>query len=342
MTTILAAVVIFGGIILFHEWGHYLTARRCGMTINEFSIGMGPALLKKEKNGTLFSVRALPIGGFVALEGEEDAETGEPTNDPNAFSKKPLRSRIAVLLAGSLHNLLLGYLILVLLTALNGYVGTTRVVRFNEGSLSEGSLQLGDTITAINGHRVYTSNDISYEFLRDEDGLIDVTVRREGETLTLPIQFPLTEYEGQQFITIDFKVAAVKPTPLQYVTYPLNWGLSIVKEVWGSLIDLLRGRYAINQLSGPVGVVTAIGQASKFGIKSLLEMAAFLTINIGIFNLLPIPVLDGGRIVIEALTELTRHKLSPKIIQGAMTASVCLMILLMVYVTYHDIFRIVT
>jgi regulator of sigma E protease len=341
LTTLIAAVIIFGTIILFHEFGHFIVARLSGVTVNEFSIGMGPAVLKKEKNGTLYALRALPVGGFVALEGEDDNEEEVPTDDPNAFSNKPLLPRILILLAGVFNNLLLGYLILVLLTAMNGYVGTTRIVRFNEGALSADVLQAGDVITALNGHRVYTSNDISYEFLRDEDGVIDVTVRRDGETLSLPVQFPIETYEGQQFITIDFKVAAAKPTALQYVTYPFNWGLSIVKEVWGSLIDLLRGRYAINQLSGPVGVITVIGEATKLGLRSLLEMAAFITINVGVFNLLPIPILDGGRVVIEVLEELFHHKINEKIIRGVMTASACLMIALMVYVTYQDIFRIV-
>ncbi len=340
MTTFLAAVIIFGGIILFHEFGHFITAKRCGVTVNEFSIGMGPALWSKEKNGTLYSVRLLPIGGFVAMEGEDDNEEEEAAADPNAFSKKPFLSRLLILAAGSFNNLLLGYLVLALLTVLNGYVGTTRIVRFNEGAVSEGILQIDDTITAVNGHRVYTSNDITYEFLRDEDGLIDLTVRRGDETLTQQVQFELAQYEQQQYITIDFKVAAVKPTALQYLTYPLNWGISIIKEVWGSLVDLLGGRYAVNQLSGPVGVVNAIGQASKLGLKSLLEMAAFLTINIGVFNLMPIPILDGGRIVIEALEEIFHHKINKKLIQAVMMASVGLMVFLMLYVTYFDLFRI--
>jgi len=338
--TILVSLLVFGAIILFHEFGHYAVAKRAGVTVLEFSIGMGPAVWKTEKNGTLYALRALPIGGFVMMEGENDAQEGETSGDPNAFSKKPLLHRIAILLAGSFNNLLMGYLLLVILTVMNGWVGTTQIVRLEEGTSAYGILELGDTITHLNGRRVRTSNDISYEFLRDEDGLIDVTVRRNGETLTERIQFPLETVEGQQFITIDFKVAAVKPSPLQYVTYPVNWGISICKEIWSTLIGLLTGRYAVNQLSGPVGVVSAIGQASRFGLRSLLQLAAFIAINIGIFNLLPIPVLDGGRIVIELVSAATGNsRIVKKVVGALMTASVALMVLLMVYVTFQDITR---
>ena len=342
MLTFLIAILFFGAIILFHEFGHYIVAKRAGVTVLEFSIGMGPALWKTEKNGTRYALRLLPIGGFVAMEGENDAQEGERSSDPNAFSKKPLLHRIAILLAGSFNNLLMGYLLLVILTAVNGWVGTTQIVRLEEGTSAYGVLEIGDTITHLNGHRVRTSNDISYEFLRDEDGRIDVTVRRGGETRTERIQFPLETYEGQQFITIDFRVAAVKPTPLQYVTYPVNWGISIVKEIWSSLIGLFTGRYTINQLSGPVGVVSAIGQASRYGFGQLLRLAAFITINIGIFNLLPIPVLDGGRIVIELVGAATHNNRAvKKVINALMAASIALLVLLMVYVTFQDITRFV-
>lgn len=244
-----------------------------------------------KRAGTLYSLRLLPIGGYVMLEGEDEA-----VDSPGSFSNKPVLTRISVLLAGAFNNLVLGYVILVILTAISGYVGTTTIVKFNDGAQSSAQLMLGDRVTRVNGHRVRTSNDITYEFLRDRDGLIDMTVVREGETLTLPVQFRMEQLEeGVQAIEIDFKVAAIPATPGQYLTYPVNWSLSIVKQVWGSFLDLLTGRYAVNQLSGPVGVVSAIGQATKLGFESFLLMAAFITINIGIFNLIPFPILDGGK-----------------------------------------------
>jgi len=340
--TVLIAVLIFGLIILIHEFGHYTVARCMGVTVYEFSIGMGPALWKTEKNGTTYALRLLPIGGYVSMEGENDlAQEGE-SDDPNAFSRKPVLQRVAILSAGVCNNLLLGYALLILLTALNGWVGTTQIIRLEEGTSAYGTLQVGDTITAVNGHRVRTSNDITYEFLRDEDGLVDLTVRRNGETQTHSIRFPLEVYENQQYITIDFKVAAVRPTALQYITYPVNWGISIVKEIWGTLLGLLTGRYAVNQLSGPVGVVTAIQKASRIGFRSLLNLAAYLTINIGVFNLLPVPILDGGRIVLELACEvLPKKRFVKKVVGALMSISVLLLLLLMAVVTFQDITRII-
>jgi len=337
-TTAVAAIVIFGGIILFHEFGHFIVAKRSGITVFEFAIGMGPAIYKKEANGTLYSLRAFPIGGYVLLEGEDDPEE---SFSEGSFSQKPLLSRLAVMIAGSFNNLVLGYLLLAVLTVMNGYVGTTYVAVFDEGNVSSQTLMLGDKITHMNGNRVRTSNDITYEFVRDHDGLIEMTVVRDGEVKHLePIQFKMQHLEdGLSMIDMDFKVAAVKAGILDYVTYPINWGVSIAKQVWGSLIDILTGRYAINQLSGPVGVVSAIGEASKMGIKSLLMMAAFLTINIGIFNLLPLPVLDGGKIVINILEEIFKVKINRKVLELIMTVSILLLLVLMVYVTMNDVSR---
>lgn len=336
--TAVITILIFGGIILFHEFGHFITAKRCGVSVWEFSIGMGPAVYKKQKGETLYAVRLLPIGGYVMLEGEEEQSSGE-----NSLSEKPILQRMAVFAAGSVNNLLLGYVLLVILTALNGYVGTTRVARFNEGATSDAVLQLGDKIIEINGHRVYTSNDVTYEFLRDEDGLMEFTVVRDKAKLELePIQFKMEDIgDGIFAIDMDFKVAAVNPKPLQYLTYPVNWSISLMKQVWGSFVDLVSGRYNLNQLSGPVGVADAIGKASRVGIKQLLLLSAFLTINIGVFNLIPFPLLDGGKIVIILLETLFRRKFNQKVIEWIMFASVALMIMLMIYVTCNDIFRLV-
>lgn len=335
MQTALTAILVFGVIIFVHELGHFTVAKLTGVTVFEFSIGMGPALFSTEKNGTKYAVRILPIGGYVMLEGEDEA-----VDTPHSFSNQPVLHRIAILLAGSVNNILLGYFLLMLLTFLSGYVGTTRVVQFSETAVSSHYLELGDEITHINGHRVRTSNDITYEFLRDVDGKIAMTLLRKGEKQTLTVPFRLeTLEEGIQAIDIDFKVAAIPATPLQYITYPLNWGLSIIKQVWGSFLDLLTGRYAVNQLSGPVGIVNAIGQASALGLKSILLIAAFIAINVGVFNLIPFPLLDGGKVLIALLEAIFHRKLSQKFLNGLMSASIALMAGLMLYVTWNDIFR---
>ena len=335
LPTIIAAVLIFGLIIFVHEFGHFIVAKKSGISVLEFAVGMGPVLLKKEYNGTLYSLRLFPVGGFTMMEGEDEA-----VNTQGSFSTKSLSTKIAVLMAGSIMNILLGYCVLVILTTMNGYVGTTNIVQFTDGSLSSQVLQKGDKITKVNGHRVRTSNDITYEFLRDRDGLIDMTIIRNNETIVLPVQFQMQDIgDGINAIFIDFRVAAVAARPIDYVTYPVNWGLSIIKQVWGSLIDLATGRFAVNQLSGPVGIVSAIGKASKLGLESLLLMGAFIAINIGIFNLLPLPILDGGKIILFTIEKLIGRPIGEKVMNVLMGTSVALVLMLVVYATYNDIFR---
>ena len=334
--TIFAAVLIFGAIIFFHELGHFVVAKLAGVTVSEFSIGMGPVIFKRHKNGTDYSLRLLPLGGFVMLEGED-----EDLDDPGSFSRKPVLHRIAILLAGSFSNIFMGYILLVILTFMLGYVGTTYVVGFEESAVSSEYLQDWDEIVKVNGRRVRTSNDIEYEFIRDADGLVELTVSRDGETVVMPIQFKMETIEEVQLIDIDFIVAAIPATPVDYLTYPVNWGLSIIKQVWGALFDLLSGRIAVNQLSGPVGVVSAIGQASKMGIEDLLRMAAFIAINIGVFNLIPFPILDGGKIVLALIEGIFKRRINQKILEWVMTISIGLMVILMLYVTWNDIFRLI-
>lgn len=225
------------------------------------------------------------------------------------------------------------------ITVMNGYVSTTRVVYFDDNAVSSQYLRYDDEVFSLNGVRTRNAYDISYTFLRDEDGLIDVTVKRGEEKLTFPIQFEMQEVDGQKYISLDFKVAAVKPSFTDYITYPFSWSITIVREVWGTFTGLLGGRYSLNELSGPVGVVSAIGTASSYGVKNLLMIAAYIAINIGVFNLLPIPVLDGGRILIEIFTTVFKGKTAKKIVNAAMMASIGIVIFVMLYATCNDISR---
>ena len=304
--------------------------------MQEFSIGIGPMIWSKKKKDTLYSLRLFPIGGYNLIEGEDDQ-----TDSPGSFSSKPTYIRFFVLIAGSICNILLGYVVLVILTFMNGYVGTTTVAAFDTNSVSAQSIKLGDEILKVNGRKVRTSNDITYEFLRDADGYITLTVNRDDAVYDMPIQFDMQVIDAEtSVIDIDFKVAAIPASGIDYVTYPVNWSLSIVKQVWGSLIDLLKGRYTIHQLSGPVGVVSAIGYASTMGVERLLQMCAFIAINIGIFNLLPIPVLDGGKIVLLIFEKISGRTLPKRMIEAMMLTSMLLLIGLIVFTTYNDVFRV--
>jgi regulator of sigma E protease len=327
---------MFGVLIFVHELGHFIAGRWAGIQINEFAIGMGPKLFSKEKNGTVYSVRAVPMGGFCAFEGED-----EDNPSPKAFSNAKLYKRIIVIIAGSVMNLLLGLILLGILSAQKPMLGTTMIAGFREGSVSSQYLEQGDEIKKVNGHRVRTDNDIIYEFIRDADGIVTMQIVRDNEKLDLTIPFKMENYDGISAIYLDFYVYGVEPTPMGVVKNAFNWTITIIKEVWGSLIDLITGRYHVNDLSGPVGVTTAISQAAQTGWTSFMTLVAFITVNLGVFNLLPLPAVDGGRLLF-LLLELVRGKPVSAKYEGLVhAAGFMLLILLMVVVTFNDIVKLV-
>ena len=331
---LISVILVFGILIFVHEFGHFIFAKASKVAVNEFSIGMGPAIFKKQKGETLYSVRLLPFGGYNMLEEDRTKE--------GCFDNAPFKSKFAILVAGASFNLILGYLLLSIITAMNGYVGTTVVARFGEDAVSNKYLQVGDELTSLNGHRVRTSNDISYELMRDSDGVIDMELIRDGEKLSMPVTFKMNEVaEGVNAISMDFLVLAKDATFMDYITYPFNWSLSLIKQVWGSLIDLITGRVPVNQLSGPVGIVTVIGQASKLGLKPLLMLSAFISVNLGIFNLLPLPILDGGKLLLCAIEKMRGKPFSEKTNNIIANVSAAFIILLVLYATANDVLRLI-
>ncbi len=334
--TIVKTIIVLGFLIFFHELGHFVTAKLCGIKVNEFSLGMGPKLFGKRKGDTLYALRLLPIGGFVAMEGED----GE-SDDENSYMSKPKWKRAIVLVAGASMNLLLGLLILGGLTCGEQLIGTRIVAGFRDGATSSAMLCQYDEIKKINGHRVAIDNDIVFELVRDDDGLVDITVKRDGETVELrQVPFVMTEGEdGKKAITLDFTVYGVEKTFFGVIGHAFAWTGSVIKTVWVSLIELITGRYSISELSGPVGVATAVGQASSYGWDSLFLLIAYITVNLGVFNLLPFPALDGGKLAL-LLVELIRGKPLPKKYEAYINlAGFVILFGLMIIVTVSDVIK---
>lgn len=336
VVTIIIAILVFSFLIFFHELGHFLTAKWAGIRVNEFSIGMGPALFSFGKKETKYSIRLLPIGGYVSMEGED-----EDSQDDRAFNKAPVLKRILVVAAGALMNILLGLIIMIVLTSQQSLIGTTTIAAFEEGAVSNQSLQINDEILKINGMRTRIDNDVLFGLLRDQDGVMDITVRRDGEVIELKdVRFEMPEAEdGSSQIFLDFKVYGEEKTFFNTIGYAFNWTGSVVKMVVYSFLDLVTGQFQLNQLAGPVGVTAAIGESAAAGGSSLLLMVGFITINLGIMNILPLPALDGGRLVF-LLIELVRRKPVPAKYEGYVHfAGFVLLMLLMVVVTFGDITR---
>ncbi len=330
----IVVVLVFGFMIFFHELGHFLAAKKAGVKVNEFALGMGPVLLKTQKGETTYALRLLPIGGFVSMEGE-DSESG----DAGAFCNKSPAKRFVIIAAGAFMNLLLGYVIMLALVMMSSGIATTEIHSFAQGATSNQYLQAGDKIVEINGKRIRTSNDISYELMREDDGIVDMVVVRDGQRVALDgVTFRMEEVQdGVKAIKLDFIVKGVAKNFWNVPVYAFDWTVSIVKQVWMSFVDLIGGRYSINQLSGPVGVATAIGEASGLGLDYMLILVAIITINLGIFNLLPIPALDGGRLVFLLIEAVRGKPVNPNIEGYINVAGLVALMGLMVLVTFNDI-----
>ena len=334
--SIIVSVLVFSVVIMIHELGHFIMAKVSGIKVNEFSIGMGPQLLGKTIGDTEYSIRAFPIGGFVAMEGEDEESDAE-----GAFNSAPVQNRIGVVIAGAVMNMLLGFFVLLYLTSTQQAITSRTVYDFYEGAMTQQTgLMAGDEIVAINGRKCYIANDIIYEFARTQNGVADFTVIRNGEKIELEdvtFETYIDEETGIKQLVIDFTVYPIEKTIPNMLKEAKNWTISLARTVFLSLVDLVTGNVAINQMSGPVGIVTTISDAVSYGLESVLMILAMITINLGVFNLLPFPALDGGRLVF-LLIELVRGKpIDQKYEMWVNGAGMLILFAFMIFVTFSDI-----
>lgn len=330
---ILIAILFFELIIVIHEGGHFIAARLMKIKVNEFAIGMGPKIFSVKKGETTYSLRWIPIGGFCSMEGEDEESESE-----DSFSSKKVGARIFVVVAGAVMNLILGLLIVLCIMCSQNLIGTTTVAKFDETAVSPSyGLQSGDEIKVIDGMRIFTATDVQTGLSRSADGNVEMVVNRDGETVTLNIQFDMEEYEGHQFISMDFWLYGTEKTFGSVISATVNNFISYARMVFLSVHDILIGRYGLSDLSGPVGAVSVVSDAVKTSIPSMLRIMALLTINIGLFNLFPIPALDGWRLFLLIAEGITKKKLPPKWEYVINAVGLILLVGLMFVVTFSDI-----
>ncbi|MGN0623685.1 MAG: M50 family metallopeptidase [Oscillospiraceae bacterium] len=342
---IIFALLIFEIIILIHEFGHFIVAKKCGVKVNEFAIGMGPALFKKQKGETLYAVRLFPIGGYCAMEGEDS-----DSSDDRAFGRKSVPKKMAIVVAGIIMNLILGIILLIIYTSMSAPITSTTVSKFEENARShQTGLEVGDKIISINGMRIFTDMDISYQFQNDEDAVFDMTVIRNGEKVKLE---GVTFDSDEKSMHIDFFVKPVEANVGTVLSQSFKQAATDARLIYISLGDLITGKYSIKDLSGPVGIVDVIGDVidsetdEEKGIdwyslaQQMLSLGAFITINIGLFNLLPLPALDGGRLVFLIIEAIRKKPVPPEKEGMVHFIGLAALMLLMIVVTVSDITKI--
>ncbi len=273
--TIILAILVLGFLIFIHELGHYLTARMFKVGINEFAIGMGPKLVSwtSKKTGIAYSIRLLPIGGFVSLMGED-----EESDDVNALNNKPVWQRMIIVSAGAFMNALVGVLIVLGIVMSKDYLESNIIARFNDDTnLQEYGFQVNDEIIKIDGKRVYYGRDMSTEIIfSDADG-VDVVVLRDGEKVLLEdVRFDRVNSDGVSLGKIGFKVYPEEKNILNVLGYTVQYSKATVKMIWKSLIYMVTGKVGINQMSGPIGVTSAMGEIAKKDMTGAVNIEAML------------------------------------------------------------------
>ena len=268
----------------------------------------------------------------------------QPTGVP--LNEAPVWQRALVMVAGAVMNFVLGFVVLVILIAAQNEPITSKTIyAIQDGALcGQTGLQAGDKVLAVNGRRCFVANDILYELVRTQSYSADFTVLRNGQKVELPgVQFDTWQDEkGETHMSIGFSVYGLEKTPGNVLREAGNSVLYYGRIVFTSLVDLVRGRESINNLSGPVGIVSAIGQAASYGWQDLLELLALITVNLGILNLLPFPALDGGKVVFLVIEGVTGHAVPEKLQSVLTLATFGLLFGLMLFATYNDILRLIT
>ena len=336
---ILLAILIFSVMIFIHELGHFLAARSMGVGVVEFALGMGPRLISFKRKDTVYSLRAFPIGGSCTMIGED--ETSDSTL---SLTSKPVWKRFVVLVSGAVMNILLGLIVMLMfiLSSQTIYGTTVRGFIKDASSNSEYGIKIDDEILKVNNNKIHTQTDLVYTIMREGIDPVSVTVKRDGAVITLTdVVFGKETEQGVEFGQIDFGTYAIDKTVGTVFRETFFRSMTTIKMIWQSLFDLIRGRYGIDQMSGPVGVTTAIGEAASLGIQQLLYMISFITINLGVFNLLPLPALDGGRIMFLVIELIRRKPVKPEHEGYVHFVGILLLFALMIFVTFQDIVRLI-
>lgn len=347
---ILAAILIFGFLVGIHELGHFTAAKACGVRVNEYAIGMGPAIFQKQKGETLYSLRLIPAGGYCAMEGEE-----ESSDDPRALSNKGFWAKLLVFVAGSATNFIAGFLMILLLYA--GATGfyTPRIVAFAPDCPleQEGGLQVGDRILAIDGERVYVYSDVSLLLGMNTDGTFDLVLDRDGQKVTLR-DFPMERREyldqsGNTYVGFGLHFGAEPATFGSRVAFSWHNAIDFARMVRLSLKMMITGQASVRDMSGPVGIVntmTEVGKQSantREALENIVYIGALLAVNLSVMNMLPIPGLDGGKVLFLLINTVSmalfRRQVPEKFENYIHLGGLALMLLLMALVTFSDVWK---
>lgn len=340
---IVLAILIFSLIIIFHELGHFLFAKKCGVKVNEFTLGLGPTILSWGKGETKYCLKLLPFGGSCVMEGEDEESASD-----RAFSQKSLWERFQIVFAGPFFNFILAYVLSVIYISCVGVNDATITDVIDGYAAEEAGIQAGDTIVSIDGYKIHFYNEISiYTFLHSKEESFDVVYKRDGKKYETTLVPTYSEESGRKILGFSKAPDYKKVSPLgvvKYAAYEIRYQIYVTVS---SIRMLFTGQVSVKEVSGPVGVVTTISSVYDQSLKSgafyvfvnLTSIAILLSANLGVMNLLPFPALDGGRILLIIVEALRGKKMKPEIENGINLVGFALLMALMVIVMYNDILK---
>ena len=344
--SIIFAIFIFSFLIFIHELGHFITAKLSGVQVNEFAMFMGPAIWKKQKGETLYSIRCIPIGGYCAMEGED-----EDTDNPRSFQKAAWWKRLIILVAGSAMNFIAGILIMVIVFLPAQQFITPTISSMEPGSLVGGAngLQVGDTFLEVDGEKIYVQSDFSTILSLNPGDVHDIVVERNGEKVVLEnFEMKKTMFPGDETPRYGFTFSLEDATFGSKLDYAWKNVLNAGRIVRLSLQMLFSGEASMSDMTGPVGIIgqmSDMAESSETWVDALLNMlyfGGFIAINLAIMNMLPIPALDGGRVftllVTTLIVKITKKSVNPKIEGYIHAGGMILLLILMALIMFKDIF----
>lgn len=332
MITLISSLLVFLLVVMLHELGHFTVAKLSGIKVNEFSIGMGPKIYQKQKGETFYSLRILPVGGYVSMEGEE-----ENSHDPRAFNNVHILKRMSVVLAGAFMNFILAFLAFTIIFSIVGY-GSNEIDKVMENSPAMISgLRPGDKIIKINDSSTRDIYDINSVISKNNNKEMNFLIARKGEEFKFKIKPEFSEENKMYLIGITSKI---DHSFLKSISLGADRTLQMSKMIIQSLKMMFNGSFKMEYLSGPVGVVQLIGSESSKGFLNFLQILGLISVNLGVFNLLPIPALDGGKFLFLLIEAIMGKPINEKIEQGLSLIGISLLFSLMIYVTiFNDIGR---
>lgn len=353
IVTLILFIIILGVIILVHEFGHFIFSKKFGVFVHEFAIGMGPKIFSRTKGETEYSIRAIPIGGFCSLAGEDGEETDEqgkkiPKN--RKLFARPIWQRFLILFFGAGNNFILAYILLFLVGLIAGAQVMDPIIENVDSGLpvAEAGIVAGDKILAVNGHKTKTIDDVQLYItlakMEDEKATIELKVEnKQGDVKTYKITPKKVEQDGSKQYLYGIQLTSKSERGFfASIKYSFQKSGAIFRQMWVTLGSLFTGKVGVNNLSGPVGIYSYVGEVKEQGYINLLLLTALLSINVGFLNLIPFPAFDGGRIFLLLIEKIRGKPMKAETENLINVVGFILIMVLALYITGHDIFNLIS